>query len=1052
MNESYDGRQPHPSHTRPYNLLEHVFMNFFTWILPLYSRCCGRLLAAYMGTVMVVGSCRVNSVTAQDEAPKLRLSENVPALQVADGLELDLLLQEPAVANPLYLNFDHRGRLWVVQFRQYPWPAGLKLLSRDNVWRNVYQPAFPPPPPHADDSPFRGRDQITIHEDTNGDGVFDQHRVFLDGLNLATAALPGRGGVFVMNPPYLLFYADHDQDDVPDSTRPKILLSGFGIEDTHSIGNSLRWGPDGWIYGTQGSTVSGAIVRHDPTEPLGQPLPDEAPIHTMGQNIWRYHPEHHKYEVFAEGGGNAFGVEFDSVGRVYSGHNGGDTRGFHYVQGGYYSKNFGKHGLHSNPFTFSYYGAMRHHAVERFTHTFKIYDADTLPPLYHGKLISISPVLHNVMLSDIVARGSTRMTKDIAPIVAAGTNERDNWFTPVDIQIGPDGAMYVADWYSMQSNHYRNHEGQTNPDLGRIYRLRNATQRGYPVFDLSTQSSRELVEQGLRHPNRWYREMALRLLGDRKDQTVVPLLQSIAITDQDPHALEALWALHLCNGLDDATAEQLLEHEQSAVRGWTIRLLADRGDVSDSLAQRFARLAEHESDVEVRLQLACSCRRLPTRVGLELLSKLLLRSEDAQDPLMPNAIWWGTESHAGNHAAISSWLQQSAPWRSPLADAAHVTSNLMRRWAILGTREDLLMCAELLRLSPDATQSTRLLEGFTRAFEGRTLPPLPTELVDQLSRVEGRFAMLLGIRRGEAASIEAALTRVADVAVSGDERGQLIRALGEVQAEQAVPVLLRLLLEGASDGITASSMTALQGFDRAEIGATIVEQFSRMSPPQQETAQSVLASRPSWSQQLIQAIEAGNVDAKLINQDTVSRLAWHRDPELQSSVSRLFPKSPDDARSLDQRIELVEKIVLAGNGNPLQGQRVFHETGTCGKCHQMFGRGGAIGPDLTSYNRSNLRTMLLGIIHPDAEIREGFENLTALTDDGQVITGFKVDEDANTLVLRAVDGQSRAIDKSGIEELHQNKTSLMPTGLLDGLSDNELRDLFAFLTSTTPPN
>jgi putative heme-binding domain-containing protein len=151
-------------------------------------------------------------------------------------------------------------------------------------------------------------------------------------------------------------------------------------------------------------------------------------------------------------------------------------------------------------------------------------------------------------------------------------------------------------------------------------------------------------------------------------------------------------------------------------------------------------------------------------------------------------------------------------------------------------------------------------------------------------------------------------------------------------------------------------------------------------------------------------------------------------------------------------MELVEKIALAGNGNPLEGQKLFHEAGTCGKCHQIFGRGGAVGPDLTSYNRSNLRTMLLGIINPNAEIREGFETLTIMTDDGQVITGFKIDEDANSLVLRTVDGQSQTISKGSIDEQHRNKTSLMPTGLLDGLSDTQLRDLFAFLTSTTPPN
>ena len=186
----------------------------------------------------------------------------------------------------------------MVQYRQYPWPAGLELVSRDNVWRNVYDPPFAPPPPHAADSPFRGKDKITIHEDTDGDGKFDKHVTFLDGLNLATAALKGRGGVFVMNPPYLLFYADKNDDDIPDSAQPQVLLSGFGIEDTHSIANSLRWGNDGWIYGTHGSTVSASIVRHGED---GNIMKDEVPVHSMGQFVWRYHPENRSYEVFCRG-------------------------------------------------------------------------------------------------------------------------------------------------------------------------------------------------------------------------------------------------------------------------------------------------------------------------------------------------------------------------------------------------------------------------------------------------------------------------------------------------------------------------------------------------------------------------------------------------------------------------------------------------------------------------------------------------------------------------------------------------------------------------------
>ena len=221
-------------------------------------------------------------------------------------MQIDLVLAEPIVRQPVSLSFDERGRLWVVQYLQYPFPAGLKMVSRDSVWRTVYDKVPQAPPHHV-----RGRDKITIHEDTDGDGVFDRHKTFVEGLNIATSALRGRGGVWVLNPPYLLFYPDRNNDDVPDGD-PEVHLQGFGLEDTHSVVNSLRWGPDGWIYAAQGSTVTGHVTRPG----LDQ---GKEPVHTMGQLIWRYHPETRRYEVFAEGGGNAFGVEIDAKGRIFSG-------------------------------------------------------------------------------------------------------------------------------------------------------------------------------------------------------------------------------------------------------------------------------------------------------------------------------------------------------------------------------------------------------------------------------------------------------------------------------------------------------------------------------------------------------------------------------------------------------------------------------------------------------------------------------------------------------------------------------------------------------------
>ena len=245
--------------------------------------------------------------------PKLSPEESAKTFTTADDLTIEQLLHEPQVAQPTHFNFDERGRIWVAHYRQYPYPAGLKVLSRDQYYRSVFDKTPPPPPHHAP-----GRDVISVHEDSDGDGFYDRHKVFLKDLNMANSALPVAGGVWVMHPPYLLFYPDADRDDIPDGD-PVVHLSGFGLEDTHAVANSLTLGPDGWIYGAQGSSTSSHITRP------GKDASDAPGTYFEGPMLWRYHPESREYEVFAEGGGNVFGIEFDDQGRLFSGTNGGNS-------------------------------------------------------------------------------------------------------------------------------------------------------------------------------------------------------------------------------------------------------------------------------------------------------------------------------------------------------------------------------------------------------------------------------------------------------------------------------------------------------------------------------------------------------------------------------------------------------------------------------------------------------------------------------------------------------------------------------------------------------
>ena len=241
----------------------------------------------------------------QDGSAKPTPAESLAQFQVAPGLRWDLAATEPMVRQPLNIHFDDRGRMWVVQYLQYPFPAGLKVTKYDQYLRAIYDKVPPAPPNH-----IKGKDRITILEDTNGDGTFDKAKDFVSDLNIARSVITGRGGVWVLNPPYLLFYPDKNRDDIPDGP-PEVKLSGFGLEDTHSGANSLAWGPDGWLYGAHGSTCTADIKG----------------VKFLGQAIWRFHPVTGDFEVFAEGGGNTFSVEFDAQGRVFSGSNYGQTRG-----------------------------------------------------------------------------------------------------------------------------------------------------------------------------------------------------------------------------------------------------------------------------------------------------------------------------------------------------------------------------------------------------------------------------------------------------------------------------------------------------------------------------------------------------------------------------------------------------------------------------------------------------------------------------------------------------------------------------------------------------
>ena len=971
------------------------------------------------------------------DAPRRDLGHRSPqaslaAMRTPEDLAVDLVLSEPLVAQPVFLNFDERGRMWVVQYRQYPHPAGLTITSRDRIWRNVYD-RVPPPPPHPKGSPFRGVDRISIHEDTNGDGKFDKSKVFLDGLNMCTAVEHGRGGVWVLNPPYLLFYADRNRDDVPDGDgKPTVHLKGFGLEDSHSIVNSLRFGPDGWLYGAQGSTVTADIVVVGKTT---------TPLHTQGQQIWRYHPELRVFEVFAEGGGNAFGCEIDAKGRVFSGHNGGDTRGFHYPQGGYLRKGFNKHGPLSNPHAFGFFPHMPHKKVARFTHNFIVYEGNSLPARYRGKLFAIDPINRYVPIVERALDGATFRTRD----VGAAIRTVDEWFRPVDIKHGPDGAIYICDWYDSNVNHYRNHEGRIDKQTGRIYRIRGLDYQPSKPFDLMKLDVKSLIVM-LAHENRWFREQALRVLADKRDPAAAKILGEAS--DREGLTIGQLWARNLCDLFDDDLSRLGLHHGDPHVRAWTARLLGDRGKVSTAIAEQLVSLARNEDNPEVRSQLASTAKRLPADVSLRLFDELTKRDLDRSDRYIPLLLWWALESKCAEHGdRILAMFASESLWKRPIV-REQILWRLMRRFAATGKHRDLLLCARLLEQASDDESKRHLMDGFEQAFQGRAMTGLPTALVKALND-SGVASLSLEARRGDEKAIAKALEIIANPNQPIARRTTYLRLLAELKERRTVSVILGMFNNPDGPEVRHIAWTTLQAFDQPRIATFTIAHYSEMPEVVAEAARSLLASRPAWTTQLVAAARQGKIDPKTFSAENVARLRWHPDPHLRAGIDKIWGKhrEPTPAK-LRLEIARIRTLITAGHGDPYVGKLLF--LARCATCHKLFADGGDLGPNLTAYKRDDLDSMLLSIVDPSAEIREGYKRFVATMKDGRILVGAKVKEDKSVVVLRSGEGLSETLERTRIATIEAVAGSMMPAGLLRGLSDRQLRDLFAYLRTTQP--
>ena len=997
-------------------------------------------------------SNRVLGRAEQFHGPTLSPADAYAKMRATPDLAVDLLLSEPQIAQPTHFSFDTRGRLWVTQYRQYPYPAGVNMISRDKYYRSHYD-RVPPAPPHHD----RGADIVSIHESTKRDGVYDKHTVFQDGLNMANSAVRAHGGVWVMNPPYLLFYPDADGNDVPDGP-PVVHLSGFGLEDTHSVGNGIILGPDGWLYGVHGSTSSSRVVRP------GFDSADAAPVHFEGCMVWRYHPKTREYDIFSEGSGNPFGLEFDGDGRMYSGHNGGTTRGWHYVQGGIYLKQGvdpGKFGPPRTPYSFGQLpilGTLT--KVPRFAHFGTFIEGTALAPKYQGHLFSLDPLHNTVTDSERIPKGATYVTTDKGIAMWS----EDVGFRPLYSANAPDGSLFVSDMYEYYIAHGQHYQNQIDPTTGRMYRLRDRDAKLETDTDLEGKTTAQLVAL-LGHPNKFHRTASLQLLAERRDPAATSQLDALLASDKGRGALGALWALSQVDALTDAKAVAALTHAYAPVRFWAMRFLGDKYGVNRGLgvpgvgskgardlpAEVFAAVlarARVETDAEVRSQYASSARRLPTSQMLSLVTALSCRDEDVDDAYIPLLLWFALESHVTlDRDAVVGFVKNPAVWDRPLVQQ-HLLPRLMRRFATEGRRADLLVCAQLLRLAPTPAHGVHLMKGFEEAYRGRELAGLPDELLRAMA-ASGKAPLILRVRQGDTSAIKESLALILNKKADATERLNQVRVFGEVRHPEAQATLLAIADSAEAAPLRKAALISLMSYGQPEVGAKAVSIVEQGAGEVRLTALALLASRAEWSQRLLETVKSGRIAANTVPRDMVERMRQHEPKQVQVLLAELYPEKPAaGVTDFIAKIADVEAKLKAGQGNPYAGEALFQEN--CSSCHKLFFKGGRIGPELTAYQRDNLGTMLISIVNPNAEIREGFQYFSVTTNDGRSLSGFLVERDAQILVLRGLEGEDITLRQADVRLLTPMGRSLMPEGLLDGMTEQQLRDLFAYLRISQP--
>lgn len=945
-------------------------------------------------------------------------SEAAGTMRVPEGFRVSLFAGEPDVMQPIGFCLDDRGRLWVAEAYNYP--------------NHGTEPG----------------DRIVILEDSDGDGRHDKRTVFYEGLNYVTGIEVGFGGVWVMSPPNMYFIADRNHDDRPDE-EPKVILDGFGNHaNAHNLANGFAWGPDGWLYGTHGRTNWSMI---------GKPDASDSERRRFDGGVYRYHPIRDVWEPFADGTTNPWGIDWNDWGDAFV-CNCVNPHLFQVIQGAHYEP---WRGRKSSEFAYQRIDTIADHlhfvglgsvrnglgsdaednAGGGHAHCgTMIYLGDLFPEKYRNQLFTNN--IHGRRINNDLLRQSGS-----GYVASHGTDlmrSADPWFMGVTLACGPSGEVYVSDWSDTGECHSTRN---TRRHTGRIYRL-TYLKTDLPTIDLSKQSNQQLAELQL-HENDWQVRHARRLLHERatagQEMSDVRVALNAILKNEAhvPKRLRALWTLWVIDALPDDQLVELLGDEDASVRGWAVRLLCEDGDPPKDGFIRMMALASQGESPRVRLSLASALQRLPSSKRWSLAEALASRGEDSADQNLPLMIWYGLEPLIQNDLDRFARLagESSIP---------RVRENIARRIASSQhSRVGLNLLCQTIAADRDPASQVDIVRGIELGLEGQRNLAMPDDwpaaykvLLRSRDTETRQRAMQLALVFQDQQATEGLKQIAADVKAESENRRQAIHALVTNRVSGLGVQLLSLLDD---QEVRGQALRGLSQYGVDEVPSAILARYAGYPMQEKQLALQTLASRVGWASELLNAVEQGLIPASEITALTARQLRSFGDKEINSRLAKAWGnvrETPSDRKKqIDRLGRLLSEDVLS-RADLANGKALF--TKHCANCHRFFGEGGAVGPDITGAQRTNLGYLLENIVDPSASVAKEFHMQMFRTTDGRVINGLVESEGEHSVTIINAN-EKLVVPLDEIEARKSSEVSIMPNGLLDPLGEREIRDLFGYL-------